>query len=592
MPTSPNGSQQSPESNTSKRKKDITDATIEASAAKKQKHTELTQTETFAEPASYIAPEVPESGQARDSSPDLQSSGPTHALPPLPPGHAESRLEEGQDTGAEQRSQDASALQDGTEAASNSNVVDISETAPIEETTAKGKRKGRATAKPAAGAAKTKKAPAKPRAKGKGRKKLFEGGGAELGSDIDEESVETAIARAIALADSQVAVEREEEAGAEGEDVEAAVEDAVDAPITKKRKAPVKRKAPAKPRVTKKKKAAVTAEDGEEGSEDENNDDSTSGMNISFPWEIRKIRPGYSLSTEDIYAAMGLDPPGSFEFLTAQDGIDIDEPEVEEGEEGDGSHLRDEAMHDDDEQQNGENHHEGNEGENMDDSQDSTPWLPLGPIDPTTTTMKQLAEDTGGRGRMAPRGMTNLGDKITRKQKLRVARERMKLRSVLLRQGVRPDAIDRVLDIKMEGLMNNGGVVEFTEGDQLTALAPISSSGNEAHSRIREEEEASRHGSPFASTSRQGPLFRPEENSDDDDEDARSRHFEQDEGRENEAHYDEDEGEEGFGDIMESRYAPQMRFVNGEYVLDESSTQIIRVRGLFSLARSIEVAGL
>lgn len=481
------------------------------------------------------------------SSPALQTSSGL-ALPSLPPEHTEDDTHEDIDAEGEV---DLPGPTDDTPTAAEADeeATEATEAAPP------AKKRGRPAGK--ANGTKTKKAPAKPKAK-RG-KVATQGGGAELEGEEEATSVASAI--------------NANEAGGQAEADNAAEDSAV---ISKKRK----RKAPAKPKASTARARAAkrvrinNTADGAEEVDGAGEEDSALEDEHYEPWYIHKVHPGYSLNTTDIFAAVGVDLPEKFDFTTAQDAAEVLEGEEVGGEEGD------ETLRGDEEEQAAEGEEgeydpdaeQAQEDDQEEEEEGTTPWYPLrAPIDPTTTTMKQLAENNEG-GRMASRGRTNLGDKIDRKQRLRIAREKMKLRRVLLQKGFSAEAVDRLLDEKMEEILN-GGILEFTLDDLERVTVPTA---------MPDAEQVSRQGTLRGDTGAQ-PLFRPEENSDDERE---SRQSDEENQGENAHRNEYDDEEEGFGGIAESRYAPQMRFVNGEFVLDESSTQIVRVSYRCSVSRT------
>lgn len=571
-----------------------------------QQNTHMSNEATSVEPASLaiLISEAVTSTRTADPSPDLQSSAPPLAslpplpvpLPPLPPRYANEDVDQQRGTESGE-GEDIPVPEEGLSTAANVEPVSAEQAAP------KGKKRGRPPGSKntkdasASKKAKTNKKEATSKKSSKRKKKMIAGGGAELGSDNEAEpdnvldnpegedvDVEAAIAQAVARAGvpTQATPSREGTEGAEGTS-EGQAGDETAALNGTTRKPTTKRKAPYKSKKKKKKarRASTIGEDEEGEEEDSDEEVDEDGNPIIIPWEIKKIRPGYSLSTDDIYAAIGVDPPASFEFMTGQDEVEVYEDEQEEEHVEEEEENGDETMRQEDEEDGEERQNEGEVIDGEDglpgNTSASIPWLPFkGPIDPTITTMRQLTEDTG-RGRMASKGSSSFTEKIDRKQRLKLARETMKLRTKLIRSGIKPEAVDRVLNEKSEELFssNNGNngtvIVEFDVGDQLNAPSGMASQGVNGH------DAASRRGTPLASTSgNQQPLFRPEDDSGE-DEDAQSGHQDSDEDENDNEQQDGQEEEEGFDDIVESRYAPQMKVVNGELVLDENSTQVVLV---------------
>lgn len=378
------------------------------------------------------------------------------------------------------------------------------------------------------------------------------------------------VKKGTATATEAVVAEEEEEEGqsstpaVEGEgDIEVPAESA--AP-TKKRKTYTKRKTPAKKAKKSKKNSAGrgdgAAEDGAE--EDEDDEEEVE------PWNIAKTRPGYSLATSDIYAAIGIAPPTSFQFTTAQDLAEMphEEEEEEEQEQDNDERQGDESMrneYDDDQ------YDEDGEYDDQ-DRQDhgTTPWHPLKrAIDPTITTMRQLTEDTG-RGRITPSLHKDMIDKIDRKQKLKLARETMKLRQSLKKAGLKGEAVERTLKIKIEEIMQ-GGILEFDERLDWSNNASQEENGYSINSntlvRFANGDADAAEESGHGTNAHAGPSSEAYNN----EEDTQSQHHDQREGTEGA------EEEDGFEGMAESHYGPQVRVVDGELVVDEASTQIVRV---------------
>ena len=164
---------------------------------------------------------------------------------------------------------------------------------------------------------------------------------------------------------------------------------------------------------------------------------------------------------------------------------------------------------------------------------------PLAPLDPSRITMKSLIRDSG-RGRPSSFMQRKIENRNEKRMRMAAARERMKLQVQLEREGVSKEEIRRRLDGKQreqEQEMAGGGEVEDEDLENGTPAPSVSEFGLENEDANNEADRQSEEAEPDV-----------EEGDDDDD--------------------------DGFA---ESQYAPQMRFVNGEMVVDEASTQIARV---------------
>jgi hypothetical protein len=151
---------------------------------------------------------------------------------------------------------------------------------------------------------------------------------------------------------------------------------------------------------------------------------------------------------------------------------------------------------------------------------------------------------------------------------MKKSRERMKLRQAMREQGLPEDVIQRRLDLfEAHGheLEDDSMLWEAADAEENIGRRIAFRDGTPAHSARGGSEatpaQYSQQGSPENDENR--PLFNAEVNSEGEDD---NRSIAQTYNNE-----DDDDG------IMESHYAPQMRFINGEFVLDEASTQIVRV---------------
>lgn len=280
------------------------------------------------------------------------------------------------------------------------------------------------------------------------------------------------------------------------------------------------------------------------------------------PWIINKKKSSYSVSTRDILNAMELEIPEHPGFTTAQEipmsdakgrrsratsslapgatpalseGGDIAVPDdVEEAEE-----ERNQGINEDGEEQAEAEEEAEEEEEEEEHTIHDDPTIPL---DPTLVLMKSLVQDTG-RGRMSNYMIQKLESKNDKKKAMKMRRERMKMQVALERQGMAPEAIKR----RLERLEAGYGSESEDEG------------GNEGAGQVTNEVEAQEE-------EQQEEEEEAEPAEDDEEERQGSQAAAEEEDREEEA-----ADEDGF---VESNYAPQVKFVDGQFVIDEEGLQI------------------
>lgn len=179
--------------------------------------------------------------------------------------------------------------------------------------------------------------------------------------------------------------------------------------------------------------------------------------------------------------------------------------------------------------------------EDYEDEADEEPHTvhddPSAPLDPTTTTMKSLVRDTG-RGRISSKMSDRIEARNARSRHLKKMRERMKLRVAYKSQGLSDEAIERLLD------------GEDADGESRQAEEEVDQNTNGQQPGYGSDHD-------FDSNTDRGEAEGSV---------APSAHAESEMG----------EGVEEDG-LVESQFAPQMKLVNGELVLDQETLQIEQV---------------
>jgi len=226
--------------------------------------------------------------------------------------------------------------------------------------------------------------------------------------------------------------------------------------------------------------------------------------------------------------------PGATPALS--EGGDIVVPAFEEAHE-----ELDQDIHEDGEEQAEQGEEEAEEEE--EDEEHTIHDDPTVPLDPTLVIMKSLVQDSG-RGRMSNYMIQKLQSKNDKKKDMKMRRERMKMQVALERQGMAPEAIKK----RLARLEAGHGSDSEDEG---------------------EDEEAGGDGEAVAEAETQ-PEDEQEEEATPEEADEEERQGSQAEDEE-EAQEEEGAEEEGF---IESNYAPQVKFVDGQFVIDEEGLQI------------------
>ena len=324
-------------------------------------------------------------------------------------------------------------------------------------------------------------------------------------------------------------------------------------------------------RKKRKKSTGTTSEEIPQDAYIETGNDIPAAVTETEPWHIPKDQAAYTVSTRDILSLMDLPVPHSVGFATAQDIPMLYKKngrEIGTREDRRSSSVKNQASSTDivvDALNSNANafpdsnilsayEHVWQQSEQlsangearadqMDESEVQDDGLaifpvdddddPTAPLDPTRTTMKSLTRDSG-RGRMSNWMIQKLDSHKDRKTRMKQLRERMKQHYILKKEGLSQDAVHSTLDSDPGAEIEDGTRIE-EQDDQ----------GNS------EEEETLNEVVPRFQTNGL---------------DLEGNHT-----------VDEEEMEEEGEGLFESQYAPQMRFVNGEYVVDEDTLHVTQV---------------